>query len=120
MGFLLLLTRGCGRDARSSLRLTAVLRQEIEDGLHARVVGRVQDRPPEAPPCHEAGAAQVGQVKRQGRGRDPESRTDLPGRKPQRALAYQDPEELQPGRLGESGEGVDGRLQFHASRNIEM
>jgi hypothetical protein len=110
MGFLLLLYLYRSRTAVRPARLTAVLHQEIEELLHPRVVGRVDDRSPLPPAGHETGVAQLGDVERQRIGRYPETLRELSRGEPGGPLAHEDPEELEAGRLGEGGKGVHGRL----------
>lgn len=54
--------------------------------------------------------AQLGEMERQRVGRYPETLRELPGGEPGGSLAYEDPEELEAGRLGEGGKGIHGRL----------
>jgi hypothetical protein len=92
----------------------AVLGQERQQRAHALDLDRVEDAALVAPGGGEPGALELGEMRREGRGRDLEPLGDLPGRQPDRALSEQEAKDLQPGGVRESGKRLQGIWRVHA------
>lgn len=81
----------------------AVLGQERQQRAHPLDVDRIENPPLVAPRGGEAGALELGEVRREGRGRHLQPLGDLPGRQADRALSDQEAEHLQPGGVRQRG-----------------
>jgi hypothetical protein len=77
----------------------AFLGQVGQQRAHALDVDGVDNPALVARRGDEAGALELGQMRRQGRRCDREALGDLPGRQTDRALANEEAEDLQPGRV---------------------
>ncbi len=102
------------------MTLAAVLGQEREQAPRSLDVDGVEDAPFDSPRSQQAGALQVRQVVRQGRGRHGNARGNLPRRQPVWPFADQQPEHCQAVLLGERCEGFYGMPLFHNSRVLEI
>jgi hypothetical protein len=94
----------------------AVLGQERQQRTHALDVDRVDDAALVARRGDEAGALEMGEMRRQGRGRDRQPLGDLSGRQAKGTLADQEAEDLQPGGVRQRGERLQGVWCLHAVR----
>lgn len=91
----------------------AVLGQERQQAAHPLDVDRVEDPPLVAPRGRQSGTLELGQMRRQGRGRDGQPLGDLPGRQADCALADQEAEDLEPGRVRQGGKRLQGVRGLH-------
>jgi hypothetical protein len=97
----------------------AVLGQERQERAHALDVDRIEDAPFVARRGGEAGALELGEMRRQGRWRNLQPLGDLAGRQADRALAHQQAEHLEPGGVGECCERLEGIYGFHMPIHFE-
>jgi ABC-type glutathione transport system ATPase component len=80
----------------------------------------IEDPPLVAPGGGEPGALELGEVRRQRRGRDLQHLRDLAGRQPDRPLPHETAEHREPRRVGERAERLERVLCFYNSRMIEI
>jgi hypothetical protein len=92
----------------------AFLGQVGQERAHALEVDRVDDAALVTRGGGEAGALELGEVRREGGRRYLQPLGDLPGRQADRALAHQQAEHLEPGGVRECCERLKGIHGFHA------
>lgn len=102
------------------MTLAAVFGQERQKAPGSFDVDGVEDAPFDPPRSQQAGALQVRQMVRQGRGRHGNARGNLPRRQPDWPFADQQPKHRQAVLLAERCERFDGMPLFHRSMVVEI
>ncbi len=102
------------------MTLAAIFGQERQQAPRSLDVDGVENAPFDPPRSQQAGALQMREVVRQGRGRHGNACGNLPRRQPARPFANQQPEYRQAVLLGERCERFYGTLLFHISVVLEI
>ncbi len=102
------------------IALAAVLRQVPEQPGHGWKKGRVDQRSPFPPECHQVGVLELLQVERKRRRRQSELIANPPRRQSLRAGLHKQPVDVEPSFLGKGSQGSKGVRFLHPSRVVEI
>jgi hypothetical protein len=108
------------RRADFRLPVAAVVQQKEHQLAHRLQLDTVDQAPAVTFAGNQAGAAQDGEMRGHGVVRHVQPAGNLACRQAVRLLLHKQPEDIQPGRLRQRGQGVEGILAFHVSRHIDI
>ncbi|WP_443589027.1 hypothetical protein [Acidocella sp.] len=105
--------------ARSRVSLAAIFCQIGQKGIHGRVFGGIDQRPPLPAKRHQPGVPQLIEVKREGIAWHAKPFGYLAGRQPVRPGLHKQTEDIQAGVLGKRRQSRNGLSLFHRSIILE-